>query len=287
MAFLSSVVILGSLYAILAAGFVIIYKSSRILNFAYAEIGLIVAYVLVSCCEWIPGPPIFAIFIVLALAFGMGLAIYTLFIRPLAGQPIFSTIILTVALGIVLQSVAILIWRCETETIGFGWRGYYTMPGKIRVASTEIIIVGVAVAFFAVLAAFYKYSRIGWQMRATAENVLLAAQRGIGINMVMAISWGIGTLATGVGAILLGGYSSVSLHMGHMAIKAFAVSLVGGLDSIKGIVPAALVVAAAELAANNYVNPRLADAIPFMIMLIVLVIRPWGLFGTEEELERV
>ena len=124
-------------------------------------------------------------------------------------------------------------------------------------------------------------------MRATAENVLLAAQRAININFVMALSWGIGTFAVGVGAVLLGAFSSVSLSMTHMAIKAFAVSLVGGLDSIKGIIPAAAIVAAAELAANQYVNPRLADAIPFLIMLIVLIIRPWGLFGTEEEHERV
>ena len=103
----------------------------------------------------------------------------------------------------------------------------------------------------------------------------------------MALSWGIGIFAVGVGAVLLGAFSSVNLSLTHMAIKAFAVSLVGGLDSIKGIIPAAAIVAAAELAANQYVNPRLAEAIPFLIMLIVLIMRPWGLFGTEEEHERV
>jgi len=87
--------------------------------------------------------------------------------------------------------------------------------------------------------------------------------------------------------MLLGSYSAVSLAMGHIAIKAFAVALVGGLDSIGGSIPAAFLIALVELGANTYINPRLADAIPFMIMLIVLLVRPWGLFGTEEEIERV
>jgi branched-chain amino acid transport system permease protein len=287
MAFLSSVVILGSMYAILAAGFVIIYKSSRILNFAHAEIGLLIAYILVTLLKVVPGPPVVSVAIVLLVAFGLGLMIHALLIRPLAGQPVFSTILLTVALGIVVQSIAVLAWKGGTETINFGWRRYYVIPPELRISSTEIIIVSSALIFFASLLSFYKYSAIGWQMRATAEKVLLAAQRGININFVMALSWGIGTFAIGVGAVLLGGYSSVSLSMTHMAIKAFAVSLVGGLDSVKGIIPAAAIVAGAELAANQYVNPRLADAIPFLIMLIVLVMRPWGLFGTEEEHERV
>jgi branched-chain amino acid transport system permease protein len=287
MVFLSAVIVLGSMYAILAAGFVIIYKSSRILNFAHAEISLIIAYILVTCLRVLPGPPVVSIAVVLILSFVLGLVIHTLLIRPLAGQPVFSTILLTVALGIIIQAIVVLIWRGDTETINFGWRHYYAISPQLRISSTDIIIVASAIIFFSALLSFYKYSKVGWQMRATAEKVLLAAQRGININLVMALSWGIGTFAIGVGAVLLGGYASVNLGLTHMAIKAFAVSLVGGLDSVKGIIPAAAIVAAAELAANQYVNPRLAEAIPFLIMLIVLIMRPWGLFGTEEEHERV
>ena len=287
MAFLSALVVLGSMYAILAAGFVIIYKSSRILNFAHAQISLIIAYILVACLKVVAGPSVLSIGVVLIFSFVLGLVIYGLLIRPLAGQPIFSTILLTVALGIIIESIVVLIWRGDTETINFGWRHYYAISPELRISSTEIVIVATAIVFFLALLSFYKYSKIGWQMRATAEKVLLASQRGINIYFVMALSWGLGTFAVGVGAILLGAFSSVSLSLTHMAVKAFAVSLVGGLDSIKGIIPAAAIVAAAELAANQYVNPRLAEAIPFLIMLIVLIMRPWGLFGTEEEHERV
>ena len=285
--FLTAILILACIYAILAVGFVIIYKSSRVLNFAHAEIGLMVAYILVTFLKIFPGPPVASIAVVLLLSFLFGLVIYALLIKPLAGQPVFTTILSTVALGIVLQSVAVLIWHGSTETVTFGWRHYYAISASLRISSVEIIIVCIAVVFFVALLSFYKYSRIGLQMRATAENILLASQRAINVNFIMATSWGIGALAIGVGAALLSGYSSVSLSMTQIAVKAFAVSLVGGLYSVKGIIPAAIIVAGAELTANQYVNPRLADAIPFLIMLIVLIMRPWGLFGTEKEHDRV
>ena len=287
MQFLISVIVLGCVYAMLAAGFVVIYKSSRVLNFAYSDMVILAAYLAVTLTQLIAGPPLIALFISVIISFMFGLLIYALLIKPMAGQPIFSTIILTVALGIVLNGATIIIWGGEMETIPFGWRAIYVLPGGIRVASTEIVVIAVTVLFFTALFSFYRFSKIGQQMRATAENALLASQRGINIYFVTSIAWGIGMFVTSVAAILLGGNYSVNLNMGHVAVKAFAVALVGGLDSIKGAIPAAFVVALTELAASNFINPRLAEAIPFMIMILVLLIRPWGLFGTEEEIERV
>jgi len=287
MQFLTSVIVLSCLYAILACGFIVIYKSSRILNFAYSDLVMLSGYLGVTLTQFIGGPPVAGLCIDFFLGFILGLIIYGLLIRPMAGQPILSTIILTVALGIVAKAVTILIWGGESEIISFGWRVYYSLPGSIRIASSEIIMIIITILFFIALISFYRFSRLGQQMRATAENALLASQRGINIYFVTALAWGIGILSTSLAGILLGGNYSVSLNMGHVAIKAFAVALVGGLDSIGGAIPAALIVAFAELVASNYVNPRLADAMPFMIMFIVLLVRPWGIFGTVEEIERV
>jgi branched-chain amino acid transport system permease protein len=287
MQFLTSVIVLSCVYAILASGFVVIYRSSRILNFSYADVVMLIGYFSVTMLELIGGPPVISLAIVLIVSFLFGLVIYALLIRPMAGQPIFSTIILTVALGIILQAFTILVWRGELESISLGWRQYYSLFKGIRLASTEIVIIITTILFFIALSGFYRFSRIGHQMRATAENTLLAAQRGINIYFVTALAWAIGIFATGIASILLGSNYAVSLYMGHVAIKAFSVALVGGLDSIKGIIPAAFIVALTELAASNYINPRLADTMPFIIMLTVLLIRPWGLWGTEEEIERV
>ena len=287
MQFLASVVILSCLYAMLACGFVIIYKSSRILNFSYSDFVMMTGYLCVTLTQNIGGPPVIALCIGIVVSFLFGLIVYMLLIKPMAGQPIFSTVILTVALGIVLHACTILIWGGKTENIPIGWRGYYSLMGGVRVSSTEIVLISTTFLFFIALFAFYRFSTLGQQMRATAENALLASQRGINIYMVTAFAWGISLFATGIGGILLGGNFSVSLHMGHVAIKAFAVALVGGLDSIGGAIPAAIIVAISELVASNYINSRLADAMPFMIMIVVLLIRPWGLLGTEEEIERV
>lgn len=287
MQFLTSVIVLSCVYAVLASGFVVIYRSSRILNFSYADMVMLIGYFCVSVFELIGGPPVVSLAIVLILSFIFGLLIYALLIKPMAGEPIFSTIVLTVALGIVLQAITILIWKGELESVSIGWRQYYSLFKGARIASTEIVIILTTILFFIALSGFYRFSRIGQQMRATAENTLLAAQRGVNIYFVTALSWAIGVFATGVASILLGSNYSVSLYMGHLAIKAFSVALVGGLDSIKGIIPAAFLVALTELTASNYINPRLADTMPFIIMLIVLLIRPWGIWGTEEEIERV
>lgn len=287
MQFVTSVIVLSCLYAMLASGFVVIYKSSRILNFGYADMVMLAGYLAVTLTQLSIGPPAIGIIVGLVLSFILGLAVYGILIKPMAGQPIFSTVVLTVALGIVINAAAVLVWGGTTETIPFGWNAYYSLPGKVRVASSEVVLVTATVLFFGALLSFYRFSKLGQQMRATAENALLASQRGINIYFITAVAWGIGVFSTGLAGTLLGGNYSVSLNMGHVAIKAFAVALVGGLDSIPGAIPAALIVALTELAAANYVNARLADAIPFMVMIVVLLVRPWGLFGTEEEIDRV
>lgn len=287
MSLLVSAVILSCIYAVLAVGFVVIYKSSRVLNFAYSDIVVMLAYLSITLMGLVSGPPFISLAIVVIISFFFGFLIYVFLIKPMAGQPVFSIIVLTVALGIVVRSATILIWRGDTETIFFGWRAYYPLTEEVRISGIDIVVLITSIVFLVCLSIFYRYSKIGQQMSATAENILLAALRGINVFSVTALSWGIGILATAIAAILLGAYSAVSLQMGHIALKAFAVALVGGLDSVGGSIIAALIVAIAELAANTYVNPRLADAIPFMILLIVLLVRPWGLLGTKEEIERV
>jgi branched-chain amino acid transport system permease protein len=287
MHFFLSVLILACVYALLASGFVIIYRASRILNFAYANIAMMIGYFTVTCFAMTGGRAIVALFMALAFSALIGTIIYYSMIRPMAGQPIFSTIVLTVALGIILEAITILVWRGELESVSLGWKGYYSLMEGVRLSSNEILIIITTIVFFIVLEVFYRFSKVGQQMRATAENTLLAAQRGINIYHVMAIAWTIGTLATGIAAILVGANYSVSLHMGIIAVKAFSVALVGGLDSIKGIIPAAVIIAASEIAAQSYISPRLGETIPFIIMLLILLVRPWGLWGTAEELDRV
>ncbi len=283
---LASTIVLASIYALLGAGFVIVYKASRILNFAHAEIVMLAGYLAVTIAASIPGN-VTTLLVVLCFCFFLGMLIYALLIRPLAGYSVLSAIILTVAVGVLLNAVTVFVWRGEMEVIPFGWRTYFSLPGNIRLSSIEVTTIGMVALFYTGMGLFYRFSKIGRQMRATAENPLLAAQRGISIYRISGIAWGIGFAAAGLAAFLLGINYAVSLQMGSISVVAFVVALVGGLDSLWGTIPAAFIIAATEQLTITYVNPRLAEAIPFIILLIVLMFKPWGFWGTKEELERV
>lgn len=282
-----SVIVLSAMYALLGLGFITIYKASRVLNFAYADLALVIAYLTVTLTTYIGGPVIISIALAMVFSFILGLLIFRLLIKYMIGESLIATIILTVALGIILNSIAVLIWQADLETLSLGLRGFYRFPGGAAISYTEIVTIGSAVIVFLGLSALYRFSKIGRQMRATAENILLSAQRGISIFFITGAAWGIGVFVTGIAGILFGANYGVSLHMGNMVLKGLAVALVGGLDSIAGAIPAAIIISLAEKITSYYVNPRLADAIPFILMLVVLIARPWGIFGTEEEIERV
>jgi branched-chain amino acid transport system permease protein len=287
MQLLASVVVLACIYSVLGAGFVTIYKASRVLNFAYADLALVTGYLTATFIRTLGGPLIFSFALSFSCSFLLGLLIYRFLIRSMVGESLLATIILTVALGIIINAVVILIWKADIETISLGWKAYYKLPGGVRLSGTEIMSILFTGLLFLALGAFYRFSKIGRQMRATAENLLLSAQRGLDIYFITGLAWGIGTFVTGVAGILVGASSGVSLKMGTVVIKGLAVALVGGLDSLKGAIFAALIIALTEKLVSYYVNPRLGDTIPYLIILIVLLIRPWGLWGTEEEIERV
>lgn len=287
MQLIASGVVLSAMYALLGAGFITIYRASRVLNFAYADIGLVLAYLTVTLTASFGGQVALSIVLSMGFSFLLGIIIYRLLIKPLIGQPLLATIILTVALGIILNAIATLIWQGRLEKVSLGWHGNYRLPGGVALSGTEIITVMSTIIIFIGLSFLYAFSTIGRQMRATAEKILLSAQRGINIFTVTGAAWGIGVFITGVAGILFGANYGVSLNMGNMVIKGLAVALVGGLDSLPGAIPAAFIIVFSEKVIAYYVNPRLADAVPFMIMLVALLVRPWGVWGTKEEIERV
>ncbi len=288
LSFVIGVLTTGTLYALLATGFVVIYRASRILNFAYADIvtlagyGTAVALAFVGRAAY---PPV--IIGVLLAAFLFGAVTYWLLVRRLAGRPPHVAIILTVALGTVINAFVILKWGGSFETISFDWNVMYTLPGGARISDRDLLTWLTAAGVFPALLCFYAFSKIGRQMRAVAENTLLASQRGINVHYNFAIAWGIGILLAGIASILLGHNFVISLEISRITMVGFIVAVVGGLTSIKGTIPGGFIVALAELGTASYVNQRLTDVIPYIILLIVLIVRPWGLFGTEEEFERV
>ena len=159
--------------------------------------------------------------------------------------------------------------------------------GGARISMWSAVLVGTTVLVYVALFAFLRFGRWGMRMRAAGQNPLLAAQRGVNLHAIYALAWGLSTLTGSIAGMLIALDSGLDQSMVVIGLKAFAPALVGGLDSLLGALIGAVIVAGAEVLAIHYVDPLLSDVVPFLVLLAALIVRPWGLFGTREELDRV
>jgi branched-chain amino acid transport system permease protein len=283
---------LGVIYALIAMGFVIILKCSKAFNIAQGHIVMIGGYLgftfIVMC-----GMPLWAALLAaIATAVVMGLLIERFALRPLVGQPVLAVVMMTIALGFcILEGLAILIWGGQYKTYTGALPPISLNIGGITVSSATLFTLILAVIVVTGLMLFFRYAKIGLAMRATAEDEQVAQCAGIRVTTVYAISWVIACVTGVVAGFLVGAESGVQTQMANLGLKAFAVILLGGLDSIGGAVLAGIIVGLAETMAAGYLDPLtttggLATIFPFVIIIIVLVIRPHGMFGTKH-IERI
>jgi branched-chain amino acid transport system permease protein len=286
----ANIVVLASIYALVSTGYVLVYRVSRVLNLAHGELMMIGAYLLVSTASVFNRDPVIAL--ILAAVFGllMGIVVYAVLMRWLTGEAVLAAVLLTIALGILLRGLSILIWTSQQfyPAATFGWKNpsLRILPG-VQISSASLAMIVLTVIVYVGLFVFLQFTRWGIQMRAAGQNPLLAEQRGIRLHRVYAVAWGLSTFTVSLAGMVLSLDSGVEYTMATIGLKAFPAALVGGLDSLLGAVVGSLIVASAEMVAIQYVNPLLSDVVPFLVLLIVLAIRPWGLFGSREQLDRV
>jgi branched-chain amino acid transport system permease protein len=286
----ANIIVLAAIYALVSTGYVLIYRVSRVLNLAHGELMMIGAYLLVATAGAFSGNPLLALPLAAAGGLVMGMVVYAVLMRWLTGEAVLAAVLITIALGILLRGLSILIWTTQQYYPGamFGWHNppVRIAPG-VQISAASLAIVILTVVVYAGLFVFLQFTRWGVRMRAAGQNPLLAEQRGIRLHGIYAFAWGLSTFTASLAGMLLSLDSGVESTMATIGLKAFPAALVGGLDSLLGAAIGALIVATAEIAAIQYVNPLLSDVVPFLVLLIVLAIRPWGLFGSREQLDRV
>jgi branched-chain amino acid transport system permease protein len=286
----ANVVVLAAIYALVSVGYVLVYSVSRVLNLAHGELMMVGAYLLVATAGLFSGDPLLALALAAICGLVMGIVVYAVLMRWMTGEAILAAVLITIALGVLLRGLTILIWSTQQlyPAAAFGWHNppVAIAPG-VRISAASVAIVVVAIAVYAALFVFLQFTRWGVRMRAAGQNPLLAEQRGIRLHGVYAFAWGLSTFTASLAGMLLALDAGVESTMATIGLKAFPAALVGGLDSLLGAAIGAVIVAAAEIAAIQYVNPLLSDVVPFVVLLIVLAIRPWGLFGSREQLDRV
>jgi branched-chain amino acid transport system permease protein len=282
----------GIVYALIAIGFVIILKCSQAFNIAQGHIVMIGGYIGFTFLVMVGLPLWAALLAAIATAVIMGLLIERLTLRPLVGQPVLAVVMMTIALGFcILEGLAILIWGGEFKVYSGALPVVSLQLGEVYVPAATVFAVILAIIVVTALMLFFRYAKIGLAMRATAEDEQVVQCAGIRVTTVYAISWIIACVTGVVAGVLLGGESGVSPYLANMGLKAFAVVLLGGLNSIGGAIVAGLIVGLAESFAAGYLDPLttrggLATIFPFIIIIIVLVFRPYGLFGLKR-IERI
>ena len=281
----------GMIYALVAIGFVIILKCSEVFNIAQGHFVLIGGYL--GYTFLVPlGLPIWAALgLAIVTAILMGLAIERFTLRPLLGEPVLALVMVTIALATILGGLATLFWGAEYKPYHGLLPSISLKIGAISVPSESLIGLIVSVICVGLLMLLFRYTKIGLAMRATAEDLQVVQSLGIRATTVYAVSWVIACVVGVIGGILIGGVSGAHIELANIGIKTFAVVLLGGVNSIGGAIVAGIILGVLENVSAGYLDPLLpggglAHVFPFVVMIIVLIFRPYGLFGLVE-IERI
>lgn len=282
--------VLASMYSLIGCGFVMIYRTSRVVNLAQGELMAMGGYLLFTVVLALFKDPLPSFLVACIFSLGLGFMVYFFLMRFLTGESVFAAILTTIALGILFRGLITLIWTSQLwhplERMGIA-NNSYPLIGDAVISTFAIVTVASAFCLYLGLFLCLKFTRVGLRMRAVGENPLLASRRGIKLHHYYALSWGVAALTSGLAGMIQSCDAILEPGMVAIGLKTFPVVLVGGLDSLAGVIPGALIVAMAEVIAINYISPQASEAAPFVVLLIMLLVRPWGLFGTKEELERV
>ena len=290
MQFIVNILVLASIYALIACGYVLIYRVSRVLNLAHGELMMLGGYLLVATASGLVSSPIMALVLALCLSLAVGGLVYAFLMRRMTGEMVLAAVLTTVALGILLRGAILLIWGATPKHPRemLGWENpVLLLPGDARISLYAALLIGMTVLVYSAILLFMRFGRWGMRMRAAGQNPLLAAQRGINLHLVFALAWGLSTFTGSIAGMLIALDSGLDSTMVLIGLKAFPAALVGGLDSLVGALVGALIIAAVEVGVIRFVDPLLAEVVPFLVLIATLIVRPWGLLGTKEELDRV
>ncbi|SEG30779.1 branched-chain amino acid transport system permease protein [Nonomuraea solani] len=281
----------GSVYALLALGFVIIYKATRVISFAQPAL-MLAGAVTVSYLAGITGFYAAVLLSALLIA-GVALAIERVAIRPMVGRPVFVVAIITLGIDVVVRVVVNGFIGRDVRQVGDPWGFTQVSLGPLVVQSRWLAMLLVTAVLVALLFAFFRYTRYGLAMRAAAFDQETALAQGVSVGAVFALSWGLAGFLAAIAGMFVGTGQGIEQMTWVIALKALPAIIVGGLDSLGGAVAGGLIVGVVESLFQSYqgefapwLGQNFAVVSPYVVMLVVLLVRPYGLFGTRE-VERV
>jgi len=272
-------VAVGCIYGLVALGFVLIYKATELVNFAQGDLLMLGAFVCYMAVVWwgLDYWLAFLIAVVTIAAFGALLDVVVL--RRVIGQPQFAVVMLTIGLGSIFRTFASVTWGSEIYTLPTPFGGVWQLGGITISHQYLSIIVGTLVLCGA-LYAFFNFTRIGVAMQATSQNQLAAYYMGIPVKRIFSLIWAISAGVATAAGVLLAPVTLIDINMGlAVALKAFAAAVLGGFGSIPGALLGGIIIGLIELFSGATLPDGFKDTMPYIVLLIVLAVRPQGLFG--------
>ena len=277
-------VVVGSVYALVALGFVIIFKSTSVVNFAQGEFLLLGAYISLAVVSQTSMPFWVAVVVTLLFSVALGMLIERLILRPMIGEPVISVIRVTLGLSSILKAIVQGIWGTDTRPFPEIFPSTPVQIGPLPVSQGYIYSLVCVAILLLLFTLFFKYSRVGIAMRATAFSQQVAQSMGISVRRMFALAWAIAAVVSAIGGILLGGVrGGVDAALAAIGLKVIPVVILGGLDSIIGAIVGGLIVGVLENLAGGYLDPIFGGGVkevaPFVVLVLILMIKPYGLFG--------
>lgn len=280
----------GGVYALIALGFVLIYKATRIINFATGEFMMIGAYLCYTFLA-LSGIPVIPTFILVILCAAiLGFLVERTILRHMLGQPIISVIMVTIGLSSILMGVVEIVWTSQFQSFPPLFPRAPLNLGFVVVRSTLAYGFAISMVAVAVFALIFKYAKAGVAMRATAADQMAAFSMGINVKTMFTFAWALGAIAAALGGVIVGNIGGISPVLGAVGLKIFPVVILGGLDSIGGAVLGGFIIGVLENLAGGYLDPYFGGGVkevaPFVFMVLILLFKPYGLFG-KEDIERL
>jgi len=277
--------LVGGVYALIALGFILVFKSSGVLNLAHGQAVAILSYFLYYMLVVWGLPSWLGIVLIIPLGAVLGVLVERLAVRPLLVQPFLSVLMMTLMVSFLLEGVRILIWGADSFVLPFTPRGQWSIGPVDVIPGTAISFVA-AMAVFVLLLLLFRYTKVGLSMRVVAADHEVAQSLGIRVKRVFSISWALSGAFAAMCGVLVGMVFTVTPIMGSTVLgKGLPVLLLGGLNSIPGAVVGGIIIGLAEALGSHWFSAA-KEVVPWIVMLVILLIRPYGLFG-EKRIERI
>jgi branched-chain amino acid transport system permease protein len=295
---------LGAVYALVCLGFVVIYRATGVINFAQAGIVVVGAFLVYNGTATWKLPFWLAVLVAMIGGAVLGILIERIVLRPMSGQPVYAVLLVTVGVLLLVSPIVTTIWRNPAPSIETPFHLHRINIGDVKILQIDGVTILIAAIVLAAFFAFFRYTKYGVAMRATAVDQEAALMQGINVNRIVALSWAIAGVVAVLGGTMLGAGAGPATGLGAgiaiVALRALPAMVLGGLDSPLGAVVGGLIVGIAQVLSsgyltdlskgvasitgfdNDWLQPGFSNVLPWFVMLIVLLVRPYGLFGTKQ-----